>query len=455
MKSYSLTHLGDAQVARDYDDALTQEAGATAWALASLAEFDARKLYLLDGYSSMFAHAVEKKRMSRDCAGKRIQAARAARKFPALFVALERERLNLSGVCMLAPCLTPQNAVELVEAAGGLTNDQLALLLAERFPRPDVPTSLRPIASAAPDAQYAVRHVAIVDSQAVTSPKTPAEHAVRHVGDASGFFPGLAATEQHAVRHVPEAQLQPLATIASRAPVLPPPSIPTRLAPLSPEKFELRTCIDRETHALLVQARDLLGHSVPNGDIAEILKRALTVPVADVERRRFAMTARTRPGRRPARSGHIPSEVRRAVLLRDGAQCTFVSESGHRCTSKRFLEFDHIEPVARGERSTVSNVRVLCHNPNQLAARRLFGGKFMDAKVEGARRRSQATRRDLPLSPCSPVGTARSAPRALRDRVSTPAREGGPAGSSHGAPGARASASGRLVPLEHPLESRR
>jgi hypothetical protein len=84
--------------------------------------------------------------------------------------------------------------------------------------------------------------------------------------------------------------------------------------------------------------------------------------------------------------------VKREVARRDGDQCTFVSESGHRCEERGYMEFDHVIPVARGGRSTVENVRLRCHAHNQHAADGVFGKGFMDEKREEARRQAAEAR---------------------------------------------------------------
>jgi hypothetical protein len=81
----------------------------------------------------------------------------------------------------------------------------------------------------------------------------------------------------------------------------------------------------------------------------------------------------------------IPAQVRRVVVARDGGRCTFVGSNGHRCGSERFLEFDHIVPVARGGRSTVSNIRLRCRPHNQYEAESAFGIEFMKNKRQQAR----------------------------------------------------------------------
>src|SRR5262249_10311436 len=82
---------------------------------------------------------------------------------------------------------------------------------------------------------------------------------------------------------------------------------------------------------------------------------------------------------------YIPASVRRAVAQRDGRRCTYVSESGKRCTSRAGLEYDHVKPFACGGPSTAANLRLRSHAHNQLEAEREFGVAFMKHKREQAR----------------------------------------------------------------------
>jgi hypothetical protein len=81
------------------------------------------------------------------------------------------------------------------------------------------------------------------------------------------------------------------------------------------------------------------------------------------------------------------------VWQRDGGQCTYVSVAGHRCEARTRLEFDHIEPVARGGRASVSGVRLTCRAHNQYAAECAFAAGFMSRKREAAQRASEETAR--------------------------------------------------------------
>src|SRR5258705_1676642 len=142
VNTYSLSHLTDPALLRDLASLVARDRATTALLLAHIAEVNARQLYLPAGFPSMFSYCVGKLRMSRQGAYKRIRVARAALQFPAIFVAIEEGRLHLSGMVILAPHLTPENVDELLAAANHKTELEIERLLAERFPRPDVPTKV-------------------------------------------------------------------------------------------------------------------------------------------------------------------------------------------------------------------------------------------------------------------------------------------------------------------------
>jgi hypothetical protein len=111
--------------------------------LAYLAEVDSRRLCLPAAYPSMYAYCVGELRLSEEAAHERIRAARAARQYPAIFDAVADGHLYLSGVVMLAAYLTPENAEELLTAAAHRSKTELEQLLAQRFPRPEVPARVQ------------------------------------------------------------------------------------------------------------------------------------------------------------------------------------------------------------------------------------------------------------------------------------------------------------------------
>ena len=133
------------------------------------------------------------------------------------------------------------------------------------------------------------------------------------------------------------------------------------------------------------QLRDLTSHEVPTGDIAQVLKIVFRLGLEQLKKRKYAATTRPGHSNGGSSSRHIPAAVKRAVRERDGERCAFVSESGQRCTGRRRLEFDHLEPAACGGASTVENVRLVCRAHNQHAAERAFGIEFMERKRSEAR----------------------------------------------------------------------
>ena len=76
--------LSDHLLEHQLDIVVANEDTATAIVLDHIAEYDARQLYRAAGYSSMFTYCVGKLRRSEVAAYKRIRAARAAQRFPAI-----------------------------------------------------------------------------------------------------------------------------------------------------------------------------------------------------------------------------------------------------------------------------------------------------------------------------------------------------------------------------------
>jgi hypothetical protein len=355
MHEYTLSQVSDAVLLRDLAALAVKDRLTTASILAHIAEVDARRLYAPAGYPSMHAFCVEELRLSEDSAYKRIQAARAARRFPALFVAIAEGRLHLAAVCLLAPHLTAENAEELIQAATHRPKSEIEAMLARRFPVPGMPGPA-PVVRAIP-------------CPPIPCPPTSCPPI-------SQLAPG-----QVAGTPAPLAAPAPLGAAS-------PPAAP------SPERYLLQLTIGKTTHEKLRYAQALLSHAVPSGDVAEVLDRALDALISRLERRRFGAGARARanrkgPGSRPraAMVGKrcIPAQVRRAVWERDEGQCTFVSGDGRRCKARRFLEFDHVVPVARGGTGTVEGLRLRCRAHNQHEADRAFGAEFMRRKRRGAR----------------------------------------------------------------------
>ena len=125
---------------------------------------------------------------------------------------------------------------------------------------------------------------------------------------------------------------------------------------------------------MLEMAQDLLRHTIPSGDPAQIVGRALQVLVEDLVRRKFAVTRRPRASQGQAdESRNIPAEVQRAVFIRDRGRCSFIGTGGRRCGERAFVEFHHVIPYAAGGRPTVENIALRCHAHNTYEAEVFYG----------------------------------------------------------------------------------
>src|SRR5258707_13401909 len=127
------------------------------------------------------------------------------------------------------------------------------------------------------------------------------------------------------------------------------PARPAVIRPLAPSRYEIRFTASEETRDRLRRAQDLLSHSIPSGDIAQVVDRALILLIKDLERRKFGLTDRPRDVHVQSEdSDYIPAAVRREVMARDGGGCRLVAADGHRCGATRLLQFHHLIPRALG-----------------------------------------------------------------------------------------------------------
>jgi HNH endonuclease len=325
----SVLRLSDADLIAEVARCSAAERQATAVLIASLAEFDARRLYLGEGCSSLFTYCTQVLHLSEQAAYGRIQAARAARRFPIVLELLTNGAINLTVVGLLAPHLTEENHRTLLEAARHKSKRDVEYLVATVKPQPDVPTSVRKLPAA----------------KSSDTPPTP--------------LPPQESTHADVVS--PTANRQ---SASSSAPVV---------RPLAPERYKVQFTVSRQTYEKLRRVQDLLRHSVPNGDPAAVFDRALTALLSELERTKLAATARPHvPQAQPAASRHIPAAVKREVWKRDGGRCAFVGTNG-RCAETGFLEFHHVRPFADGGPGTIDNIELRCRAHNAYESEQYFG----------------------------------------------------------------------------------
>ena len=342
-------HLSNRAVIAEFDALVAGNHMSFAALLTRIAQIDERRLYLEQGYPSMSAFLMHRMRLpTQNSAYKRLTAARTAQKYPGVLVAVSDGRLNLTAVLMLAPHLTPSNADELVAAARDKTCFELQVVLAERFPRPDLPERLSAIAPPEP------------------TPMPAGEFDLLAAKRVEATFP-----DQPVHRHDPSVALLAAKRVEGPRP---------RMTPLAPQRYGFQFTADQETRELYDDVRALLSHQLPNGEMALVFKRALEMAKAQLMKRKYAVTDRPGRSRGSESARHITAETRREVHQRDAGRCAFVSENGKRCGSRRLVEFEHDVSRAHGGESTPDNLRLFCRAHNQRKADLEFGAAFMDRK---------------------------------------------------------------------------
>jgi 5-methylcytosine-specific restriction endonuclease McrA len=280
----------------------------------------------------MWAFCTERLKMSEGETSRRLNAAKLVRRFPSVLGRLERGDVHLSALKRLGPHLNEENVDAILDEAKGKNRGELDEMIARRFPRPNAPTVEIPVA-----AMMTTAYVGALP------PEPPAAAPAR----------------------------------------------PARIEPLSATGVLLQMTMSAAGYADLKRAKELLGHSIPDGDTVKVIERALRTLVEDLEKSRRAKASRPQATARASEPGHIPAATRREVFARDGEQCTYLDAEGRRCECRTRLELDHSAPRALGGGDDASNLRVRCKPHNLHAAEEIFGKKHVAERIYYRRQQSR------------------------------------------------------------------
>lgn len=405
-----------------------QEFEATARLVAHLAALDDRRLYLQEGFPSLFAWCTQRLHLSEQAAYLRITASRVIRRFPLVLERLAAGRIHLTGISLLAPVLRPDNHRSLLDLASHKSRRQIEALVvrlhavtgiaarARIVPVPgasedsrrntplpiEVAFGFRPENSDSPGEGW-VTGGAGSDSRPVND---PAGLASWDVSDSASEAAGISGAEERGTSAIGNddpvdprrPNPAPGSWTGNFGDVLPLP------AATSPVAYRLHVTLGADAYEQLRQAQELLRHQVPDGNPGVILARALQMLVTEMLRRKAAITRPSRrqgtprdlsgpgvtanaedPGLKTGRpsgpaigrpvgtprhppSRYIPAHVRRAVWRRDGGRCAYRGPGGQRCSARGHLEFHHVLPHARGGPATVQNIQLRCRAHNVFEA---------------------------------------------------------------------------------------
>ena len=313
--------LLDAELVNEVKRLTATERHATAQLIAALGELDARRLYLGQGCSSLFTYCTQVLHLSEHAAYLRIETARAARKWPTILELLAGGALHLTAIGLLAPHLTAENHERALAAARHKSKRDVEEIVAALRPRPDVPALVRKLPAAKAPATL------IQEKPRLPQPNTLCGGSEK---PATEIAPPVSEKRWNA----------------------------SEIRPLAPERYQVQFTVSRETHQMLREGQELLRHRIPDGDIALVFDRALTLLLADLRKTRHAAVSRPRGASHDSSSRHIPAAMKRAVWERDQGRCAFVGTVG-RCTERGFLEYHHRVPYADGGSSTTDNLGIM------------------------------------------------------------------------------------------------
>jgi hypothetical protein len=336
---------------------------ATAALVGHLAELESRGLHLAMGFRSLYGYCRTILHLSEHESYNRMEAAGVARRFPVVLPMLAEGLLHLTAVSLLGPHLADENHLALLGGSIHKSKRETEALLAQWFPKAEVAPSMRKL----PMPRLGV--VAGGGDAEVATPGEPLAGGESPDGSAGGgglalARPGTAANGLAVASPATATASRPVATSPRRA----------ELAPVSADRYQVKFTASEAMIGRLRQAQELLSHSVPSGDMAEIFDQALIALLKNAARGKHAATLRPGRGRSPAPSSRgIPAVVQRDVWARDGGRCAFVSTVGRRCEERRFIEFHHVKPWAVGGAATTENIGLRCRAHNGYEAAVYFG----------------------------------------------------------------------------------
>jgi len=372
----SLRNLSDREILSRIQELTRRERSLTLAVLLHLGEIERRRLHLKQGYASMFDYCTTGLGYSASAAARRIRTARCMARFPEVLALLESNEVNLSTVSQVSRVLSPENKDRLLERIRGRSQREVDAIVAEHEPRSFPPDRIRPVVVRVPAvasvqaAGGVIGASCLADVPALSGGQTPA--------------PPGAPPSAHC------RSGSDLCELRKGAPTHRESSIVT-------EKRMLVSFSASEAFmAKLEKIRSLAWHQLPaNPSLEQVFELAMDhfIEKKDPSARRARREKREERSRamgednkenrsagaqpsgvpKPPRPRHVDASVKDEVFTRDGGHCSYVGISGRRCVSTRALQIDHVEPIARGGRSTPGNLRLLCAFHNRLEAERVLG----------------------------------------------------------------------------------
>ncbi len=307
----------DKNLIRSMKEGMKRERKEQALFMKKLAEVDQRRLWAKMAYRSLYDFCLKELGLSESSAAKRIQVCRVIQKFSFVLELLESNKMTLTNIAVLAPCLTEANAEELFHEAQGLGRYRVEEIKCRFVPKPEPRDSITPIA------------------RVIVQEPSPAK--------------------------VTSSSLE----------------IPIPVQEVT--RVRISYVADDSLVKQMQRVKELLAHKFPQGRLEDIEAEVYRFYLEAQEAKRQKTTRKIQKPEVVKHTRYTPVAVQREVIQRDEARCTFQSSDGKRCESTWGLQIDHRWPFALGGRSDLaSNRRLLCQAHNRLEAQRILGRNVMN-----------------------------------------------------------------------------
>jgi 5-methylcytosine-specific restriction endonuclease McrA len=326
--------LSNSELIARLEDLVLKEKETTTEIIRHLAEVDSRRLYATLGYSSLFDYVTKKLGYSKSAAMRRISVARAGVKLPDIFSYLEDEKVTLSSLDACSGLLHGENGSKVLEELQGKSREEAEWLAA----------AYQPVRAARDKVEKIFVGVAPTDQPNLFTDKNSNE-----------FRCGTNIEEKYKLSFS-----------------------------ANPEFMDK---LKRVQELMFTGKAEDLALEKIFGDALELVIEKYC-PKERQQRREVRQAKKdVQPSKQSNQSNprYIPVWLRDEVLKRDNYQCTYLGYQGHKCGCPIGLEIDHIVPFARGGKTEIENLRVLCSTHNLLAGMKVFGTQFIEEKIKEAR----------------------------------------------------------------------
>ncbi len=306
----SLAHLDDQELLTNTRRLVGKSNQLFAALLLHLAEVEARGLHRKRLCASLYTYCIYELRFSEDAAARRSSAARLVKQFPLLFDAIAGGELHLTGLLMLGPHLTPENHVEVLGRAKFRTKKELAKLVRELSPLPQVPDLIEPLRPE-PAPPLATTRPSWERFASSFEPRVrdlrPGERPREWANNEAGAKWANDEPVAGEAMGTPPAGLAPGEAPPSSEPELLP-AAPAELPPITgPQQYQMQFTTSEEHVELVERAKALLARERPGLALGDVHLEAMKMLVAALEKRKFAVTDRPRKRARAALAGDTSS----------------------------------------------------------------------------------------------------------------------------------------------------